>query len=49
MPAGLEKVFNEALSLPVDARIDLIEKLFLNLNLPTQGEVDRHWAKEAEQ
>ena len=43
-----KKVFDEALSLPVDARVNLIEKLLTTLNLPTQPEIDRMWADESE-
>jgi putative addiction module component (TIGR02574 family) len=43
-----ERVFDQALSLPADARLSLVEKLLVSLNLPTQGEVDRLWAEEAE-
>ena len=48
MSAAIEKVLDEALSLPAEARIDLVEKLLESLNLPTQEEVDRLWAEEAE-
>ena len=43
-----ERVFDQALSLPADARLSLVDKLLVSLNLPTQGEVDRLWAEEAE-
>ncbi len=49
MPAFAKKVFDEALSLPAGARISLVEKLLTSLNLPTQAEIDRLWAEEAEQ
>jgi putative addiction module component (TIGR02574 family) len=42
------KVFEEALSLPSDERIGLIQKLLMSLNLPIQAEIDRLWAEEAE-
>lgn len=48
MPTLTEKVFDEALSLPSDARIRLVERLLASLNLPTQAEIDRLWAEEAE-
>jgi len=48
MSAAIQKVLNEALSLPAEARIDLVEKLLESLNLPTQAEIDQSWAKEAE-
>lgn len=43
-----EKLFDEALSLPAEARMSLVEKLLTSLNLPTQPEIDRLWAEEAE-
>jgi putative addiction module component (TIGR02574 family) len=49
MPTIADKVFDEALALPADARIGLIEKLLTSLNLPIQREIDRLWADEAEQ
>ena len=48
MPTVTDKVYDEALSLPADARIGLVEKLLSSLNLPTQNEIDRAWAAEAE-
>ena len=44
----VEKVFDEALSLPAEARINLVERLLTSLNLPVQAEIDRLWAEEAE-
>ncbi|MBI1821973.1 MAG: addiction module protein [Nitrospirae bacterium] len=48
MSVVAKKVFEEALSLPVDARVSLVEKLLTSLNLPTQSEIDQLWAEEAE-
>lgn len=48
MAVVADKVFNEALSLPSDARMSLVEKLLASLNLPTHTEIDRLWAEEAE-
>ncbi len=48
MPVVAKKVFDEALSLPAEARVSLVEKLLNSLNLPTQPEIDRLWAEEAE-
>jgi putative addiction module component (TIGR02574 family) len=42
------KVYDEALSLPVEARLGLVEQLLSSLNLPTQAEIDHLWADEAE-
>ena len=43
-----KKVFDEAFSLPANARLSLVEKLLISLNLPTRPEIDRLWAEEAE-
>ncbi len=43
-----DKVFDDALSLPSDARLILVERLLKSLNLPTQAEIDNLWAEEAE-
>jgi putative addiction module component (TIGR02574 family) len=48
MSVVAKKVFDEALSLPAEARVSLVEKLLISLNLPTQPEIDRLWAEEAE-
>ena len=42
------KVEREVLLLPSDERLALIDKLIISLNLPTQADIDRLWAKEAE-
>lgn len=43
-----DRVIDEALSLPADARLSLVEKLLTSLNLPIDKEIDRLWAEEAE-
>ena len=48
MPPVVDKVFDEALSLPANDRLGLVEKLLFSLNLPTQVEIDSLWAEEAE-
>jgi len=48
MAVVADKVFSEALSLPSDARMSLVEKLLASLNLPINAEIDRLWAEEAE-
>lgn len=48
MSVVAKKVFDEALSLPAEARVTLVEKLLASLDLPTQPEIDRLWAEEAE-
>jgi len=42
------KVIDEALSLPTNDRLDLVEKLLYGLNLPTQSVIEGLWVKEAE-
>ena len=48
MSVVVDKVFDKVLSLPVNSRVNLVEKLLVSLNLPTQAEIDRLWAEEAE-
>lgn len=43
-----DRVVEEALSLPADIRLSLVEKLLKSLNLPIDEEIDRLWAEEAE-
>jgi len=42
------KFVDEALLLPREDRAELADKLLESLNVPTQKEVDRLWAEEAE-
>ena len=49
MAIALDKVIDEALLLPADARAGLIDKIIESLNLPARPEIDRLWAEEAEQ
>jgi putative addiction module component (TIGR02574 family) len=42
-----KELFNEAISLPVEIRTKLVEKLLLSLN-PSQKNIDKLWAEEAE-
>ena len=48
MPTAADKILDEALELPADARIGLVDRILASLNLPTQPEIDRLWAEEAE-
>ena len=48
MASLAQRVTEEALSLPVDARLELVEKLLSSLNLPLEKEIDRLWAEESE-
>jgi putative addiction module component (TIGR02574 family) len=43
-----DKVFDDALSLPSDARVMLVERLLKSLNLPTHAEIDSLWVEEVE-
>ena len=43
-----DKVLDEALALPADARLGLVEQLLASLNLPLSGEIEQQWAEEAE-
>ena len=43
-----DRVVNEVLELPADARIGLVNRILSSLNLPTQPDIDRLWAEEAE-
>jgi putative addiction module component (TIGR02574 family) len=48
MPTAADKVVDEALELPAEARIGLVDRILASLNLPTRPEIDRLWAEEAE-
>jgi putative addiction module component (TIGR02574 family) len=48
MAATQDRIIEEALSLPADVRLSLVEKLLTSLNLPVDAEIDRLWAEEAE-
>ncbi|MEI8103060.1 MAG: addiction module protein [Chlorobium sp.] len=43
-----EKIYEQALDLPIGERLILIDKLLHSTNLPTQLEVDKFWAEEVE-
>jgi putative addiction module component (TIGR02574 family) len=42
------RIIEEALTLPADIRLNLIEKLLKSLNLSINEDIDHLWAKEAE-
>ena len=48
MPKTNDRVIDEALSLPSNVRLSLVEKLLTSLNLPIDKEINRLWAEEAE-
>lgn len=48
MPTAADRVVNEALDLPADVRIGLVDRILVSLNLPTRPDIDRLWVEEAE-
>ena len=48
MPTTNYSVIDEALSLPSNVRLSLVERLLTSLNLPIDEEINRLWAEEAE-
>lgn len=48
MTAMTNRVVEEALSLPADMRLNLVDKLITSLNLPIDEDINRLWAEEAE-
>jgi len=48
MLTATDNVVNQALELPAEARIDLVDRILESLNLPVQPDIDRLWAEEAE-
>ena len=46
MIALAEKVYEEALDLPTDDRLKLIDKLLHSTNLSIQEDIDKAWSKE---
>ena len=49
MLALAEKVYEEALDLPTDDRLKLIDRLLHSTNLPTREDIDQAWAKEVDE
>ncbi|MBU3950345.1 MAG: addiction module protein [Proteobacteria bacterium] len=43
-----DKIYKQALDLPIDDRLTLIDKLLISTNLPTQNDIDQAWSKEVE-
>jgi putative addiction module component (TIGR02574 family) len=43
-----EKLLRDALSLPLDLRAELVDKLLESLNVPLDEEVEQAWAEDAE-
>jgi putative addiction module component (TIGR02574 family) len=49
MAVGTNHVFEDALALPTDERLVLVERLLESLNPAPSDEIARLWAEEAEQ
>jgi len=47
MTGRAEQVFSKALTLPINERAELAERLFSSLDI-SQNKIDKLWAKEAE-
>ncbi len=43
-----EKIYEQAINLPVDERLILIDKLMISTNLSTQKDIDQAWSVEIE-
>jgi putative addiction module component (TIGR02574 family) len=43
-----ETIYEQALDLPIEDRLILIDKLLISTNLPTQNDIDQAWSKEVE-
>ena len=43
-----DRVTEDALSLPAEGRLILVEQLLKSLNLPIEEDIDRLWAEEVE-
>ena len=43
-----EKIYEQALDLPIDDRLILIDKLLKSSNLSNQEEIDQAWSEEVE-
>lgn len=48
MVALAEKIYEQALDLPIDDRLILIDKLLISTNLPMQEDIDQAWIVEIE-
>ena len=48
MTSLAQKIYQQALDLPIDDRLILIDQLIRSANLPTQSKIDRLWSQEVE-
>ncbi len=44
----MDRITEQALSLPADEKLNLVDKLLSSLNLPPAPEIESLWAEEAE-
>ncbi len=49
MMSAATKLAEDALSLPCEDRLHLVDLLLESLNAPRREDIDRRWAEEAEQ
>jgi hypothetical protein len=47
MTALAEKIYNEALDLPAEDRLTLLDRLLHSSNLSIQADIDQAWIQEA--
>jgi len=48
MSANADKIFQEALNLPLKDRAEVLERLLATFHQPPDPELDQLWAREAE-
>ncbi len=48
MKALAKKIYEQAIDLPIDDRLILVDKLLNSTNLSTQEEIDKAWSIEVE-
>ena len=48
MTAVINRVVEEVLELPVEVRINLVDRILVSLNLPMRPDIDKIWSEEAE-
>ncbi|TYT73210.1 addiction module protein [Desulfobotulus mexicanus] len=48
MTESAEKIYEQALNLPIDDRLLLIDKLLISTNLSARSDIDQAWSEEVE-
>lgn len=48
MPASNEQILEEVLALPAQDRAEIVERLLASLQVPPDPDLDKLWAREAE-